>query len=101
RLVQDRIDLILKEFDFVLMPSSPTTAFKLGEKMTDPVSMYLADIYTVTANLAGTAAISLPLFHHSNGMPFSLQLMASRQNEVPLLTISEQLLRKYAPAKPV
>jgi aspartyl-tRNA(Asn)/glutamyl-tRNA(Gln) amidotransferase subunit A len=98
-MVQDKINLIFKEFDFILMPSSPTTAFKLGEKTTDAVSMYLADIYTVTANLAGIPAISVPLFRHSNGMPFSLQLMASGQNEVPLLSISERLLRKCASAK--
>jgi aspartyl-tRNA(Asn)/glutamyl-tRNA(Gln) amidotransferase subunit A len=54
--------------------------------------MYLADIYTVMANLAGCPAISLPLFRHSNGMPFGLQLMADRFNEVSLLRISNGLL---------
>jgi len=53
--------------------------------MIDPVAMYLADIYTVMANLVGIPAISLPLFKHSNGLPFGLQVMANRFNEVSLL----------------
>jgi aspartyl-tRNA(Asn)/glutamyl-tRNA(Gln) amidotransferase subunit A len=79
--------------DFILMPTAPTTAFKMGEKMDDPVSMYLADIYTVYANLAGIPGISLPLFNHSNGMPFGVQLMANQFKELTLLQASEQLLQ--------
>jgi aspartyl-tRNA(Asn)/glutamyl-tRNA(Gln) amidotransferase subunit A len=60
--------------------------------MDDPIAMYLADIFTVVANLTGIAAISLPLFQHSSGMPFSLQLMANRHNELSLLRISNHLL---------
>jgi aspartyl-tRNA(Asn)/glutamyl-tRNA(Gln) amidotransferase subunit A len=60
--------------------------------MNDPVSMYLADIYTVMANLVGIPAISLPLFKHSNSMPFGLQVMANRLNEVSLLQVSNLLL---------
>ena len=56
--------------------------------MNDPIAMYLADIYTVMANLAGIPAISLPLFKHRNGMPFGLQVMASRFDEVSLLQVS-------------
>ena len=74
------------------MPTSPTTAFRAGEKMTDPIAMYLADIYTVMANLAGVPAISIPLFKHSNGLPFGVQLLARRFDELPLLQVSHLLL---------
>jgi aspartyl-tRNA(Asn)/glutamyl-tRNA(Gln) amidotransferase subunit A len=94
KLLIDKIQLIFKDFDFILLPTSPTTAFKAGEKMNDPIAMYLADIYTVMANLAGIPAISLPLFWHSNGMPFGLQVMANRFNELSLLQISTRLMKK-------
>jgi aspartyl-tRNA(Asn)/glutamyl-tRNA(Gln) amidotransferase subunit A len=94
KLLSDKIQLIFKDFDFILLPTSPTTAFKAGEKMNDPIAMYLADIYTVMANLAGIPAISLPLFWHSNGMPFGLQVLANRFNELSLLQISTRLMKK-------
>jgi aspartyl-tRNA(Asn)/glutamyl-tRNA(Gln) amidotransferase subunit A len=91
-VLSKRIDEIFKDYDFIIMPASPVTAFKAGEKMTDPVAMYLADIYTVMANLVGCPAISLPLFRHSNKMPFGLQVMASRFDEVSLLQVSDELM---------
>lgn len=93
-LLMKQIDSIFKDYDFIIMPGSPVTAFKAGEKMNDPVAMYLADIYTVMANLVGCPAISLPLFRHSNNMPFGLQVMASRFDEVSLLQVSECLMRQ-------
>lgn len=93
RLVNDRIAEIFKNYDFIILPASPVTAFKAGEKMDDPVSMYLADIYTVMANLAGCPAISLPLFRHSNGMPFGLQIMSARFDEVSLLQAARMLMQ--------
>jgi len=93
-LLFDKIQMIFSKFDFILLPTSPSTAFKAGEKMNDPIAMYLADIYTVMANLAGIPAISLPLFKHSNGMPFGLQVMANRFKELSLLQISNQLLQR-------
>ncbi len=94
KLLCEKIQLIFSDFDFILLPTSPITAFKAGEKMNDPIAMYLADIYTVTANLAGIPAISLPLFTHNNGMPFGLQVMANRFDEVSLLQVSNLLLGK-------
>lgn len=91
--VSDSIQLIFRDYDFIILPNSPVPAFKIGEKMDDPIAMYLADIYTVIANLAGLAAVSLPLFQHSNGIPFGLQLLSDRLNEVSLLRISNHLLR--------
>lgn len=91
QLLCDKTAEIFKSYDFIIMPTSPVTAFKAGEKMDDPIAMYLADIYTVMANLVGCPAISLPLFQHSNGMPFGLQVMANRFEEVSLLRVSNML----------
>jgi aspartyl-tRNA(Asn)/glutamyl-tRNA(Gln) amidotransferase subunit A len=93
QLLYNKTKLIFKDFDFILLPTSPVTAFKAGEKMNDPIAMYLADIYTVMANLAGIPSISLPLFKHSNNMPFGLQVMANRFDEVSLLQVSQQLMK--------
>ena len=92
KLLNQHIELIFKDYDFILLPNSPVTAFKAGEKINDPISMYLADIYTVTANLTGIPAISLPLFKHSNNMPFGLQVMSKRFDELSLLRISNLLM---------
>lgn len=94
KLVCNRTDAILKDYDFIIMPASPVTAFKMGEKTKDPIAMYLADIYTVIANLTGCPAVSLPLFQHSNGMPFGLQVMAARFNEVSLLQVADTLMQQ-------
>ncbi len=94
-LLTKKIQLIFNDFDFILLPTSPATAFKAGEKTSDPIAMYLADIYTVMANLAGIPAISIPLFKHSNGMPFGLQAMSNRFNELPLLRFSDELMQDY------
>ncbi len=93
RKLVEKTDQVFKDFDFILMPTSPSVAFKIGEKADDPIAMYLADIYTVFANLTGIPGISLPLFKHSNGMPFGLQLMAKQFNELSLLQASEQLMQ--------
>jgi aspartyl-tRNA(Asn)/glutamyl-tRNA(Gln) amidotransferase subunit A len=93
-LLTKKIQLIFSDFDFILLPTSPSTAFRNGE-MSDPIAMYLADIYTVMANLAGIPAISLPLFRHPNGMPFGLQVMANRFNELPLLRLSKELMQDH------
>ena len=92
KLLFDKIQDVFASYDFILMPTSPSTAFTIGEKMEDPIAMYLADIYTVMANLVGIPAISLPLFKHSNNMPYGLQVMANRFDELPLLQVSEQLM---------
>jgi aspartyl-tRNA(Asn)/glutamyl-tRNA(Gln) amidotransferase subunit A len=92
QLLCDKTKAVFNNYDFIITPTSPTTAFSFGEKMDDPIAMYLADIYTVMANLVGVPAISLPLFKHSNGMPFGLQVMADRFRELPLLQVSAQLM---------
>ena len=84
---------IFGNYDFILMPDSPAPAFKIGEKMDDPISMYLADIFTVMANLVGCPAISLPLYKHSIGMPFGLQVMSKNFDELSLLQVSQYLMK--------
>lgn len=96
RLLCEKIDAIFSNYDFIIMPTSPVTAFKAGEKTDDPLAMYLADIYTVMANLVGCPAISLPLFRHSNGMPFGLQVMSARFDEVSLLRVSNLLMKQLS-----
>lgn len=93
RQLVDKTELIFRDFDAIILPTVPSPAFKFGEKTDDPIEMYLADIYTVYANLVGIPAISIPLFKHSNGMPYGLQIMTNRFCELPLLQISDQLLQ--------
>lgn len=95
RLLVNKTNEVFAEYDAVILPVSPSTAFKLGEKTTDPVAMYLADIYTVFANLTGIPGIALPLFRHSNGMPFGLQVMTAKSDELTLLQLSGLLMQQY------
>lgn len=92
RLVVDKLSEILSEYDAILMPTVPSTAFKIGEKTADPIAMYLADIYTVLANLAGVPAISVPFGRHSNGMPYGVQIITKKFDEAALLQIAHQLM---------
>ena len=94
RLLVDKTDAIFVDYDAVIMPTSPTTAFTIGEKNTNPVAMYLADIFTVFANLTGIPGISVPLFKHSNGMPFGLQVMTKKTDELTLLQLADYLIKQ-------
>jgi aspartyl-tRNA(Asn)/glutamyl-tRNA(Gln) amidotransferase subunit A len=94
KMLVEKTALIFKEFDGILLPTVPATAFKLGEKTKDPIAMYLADIYTVFGNLTGIPGISIPLFTHSNGLPFGLQIMSNRFSELSLLRISHQMMKQ-------
>lgn len=91
-ILRDKTTQIFQDCDAIISPTVPGPAFKLGEKSGDPVEMFLADIYTVFANLVGIPGISLPLFRHPDGMPFGLQVMTSHFDEVPLLRLSKQLM---------
>ncbi|HUD03489.1 MAG TPA: Asp-tRNA(Asn)/Glu-tRNA(Gln) amidotransferase subunit GatA [Patescibacteria group bacterium] len=79
---------VFKDVDFLVGPTAPTTAFKLGENVGDPLKMYLADIMTVAANLTGIPAISVPA-GEVNGMPVGLQLMAPQRADRPLMAIAK------------
>jgi aspartyl-tRNA(Asn)/glutamyl-tRNA(Gln) amidotransferase subunit A len=91
RLIQDRTREILEKNDFILLPTTPTTAFPLGD-VKDPIQMYLQDIFTVHANLSGNPAISLPIGMHSNGMPYGMQLMGRHFEEKELLDAAHFLM---------
>jgi aspartyl-tRNA(Asn)/glutamyl-tRNA(Gln) amidotransferase subunit A len=91
RLLIEKINDIFADYDAIIMPVSPVTAFKAGEIDKDPVAMYLADIFTVFANLTGVPAIAVPLFSHSNNMPFGVQVLTNRKDEVNLLKIAEMV----------
>ena len=95
RMLVDKTSQIFNDFDAIILPTSPTTAFNIGEKNDDPIAMYLADIYTVFANLTGLPAISVPLYKHSNGMPFGLQVITNKMDEVTLFQLSSLLMQNY------
>jgi aspartyl-tRNA(Asn)/glutamyl-tRNA(Gln) amidotransferase subunit A len=91
RLIRDYTLNLLEEADFILTPTTPHTAFHFGAKGADPIAMYLEDIFTVQANLAGVPAVSYPLFKHSNGLPFGIQAMAGDFEEGKLVGLAEVL----------
>ena len=93
RLIQERTKAIFEQFEFILMPTTPNTAFDIGLKNEDPTIAYLEDIYTVHANLAGVPAISLPLWKSKKNMPIGIQLMAPAFKEQDLLTFSHDLMK--------
>lgn len=89
RLIKEKIEHILEEYDFILTPTTPTPAFDIGADITDPVVMYLADIYTVVASLAGLPAISLPSGQNKEGLPIGIQVIGKRFGEEQLLSFSK------------
>ena len=94
RLVKEETQKIFENFDFIISPTTPGTAFPLGQEYKDPTVLYLEDIFTVQANISGIPAISLPLGKHSNGLPFGMQLMAPAFGEKELLEFSQYLMNK-------
>ncbi|MFN3341864.1 MAG: Asp-tRNA(Asn)/Glu-tRNA(Gln) amidotransferase subunit GatA [Flavobacteriales bacterium] len=91
RIIREKTREILSSYDFILTPTTPDAAFEFGQKSADPVAMYLEDIFTVQANLAGVPAISLPLGKKKDGLPFGIQLMAGDFEEEKLLAFSRML----------
>ena len=85
RLIQDELKAAFQEVDLILGPTTPTTAYEIGEKTADPLAMYLGDIYTVIANLAGIPAISFPAGISQKGLPIGLQLQGPAFSESKLL----------------
>lgn len=87
-LIKQDFDKVFEKFDAVITPTAPTTAFKVGEKSNDPLAMYLSDIYTISANLAGIPALSIPCGFSKNKLPIGLQLMAKPFAEDMLFRIA-------------
>ncbi len=92
RLIKNDFDEAFKKVDVILTPTTPTTAFKIGEKSNDPLQMYLSDIYTTSANLAGIPGISIPIGFDSSKLPIGLQLLAQQFQESILLNCSSKIL---------
>jgi len=94
RFLQNKTLEILSNYDFILLPTTPGTAFKFGENTADPIKMYLEDIFTVQANITGMPAISLPVGKHSNGLPFGLQFIGRKFEESKMFAFSKYLTEK-------
>jgi aspartyl-tRNA(Asn)/glutamyl-tRNA(Gln) amidotransferase subunit A len=91
RLIKDETAALFTRFDYLVMPTTTTTAFKIGEHGGDPISMYLADIFTVHANLAGIPAMSIPVGEDESGLPIGIQLMAPAFDESGMMALALSL----------
>ncbi len=94
KLIKNDFDEAYKKVDAILTPSTPSSAFKIGEKKDDPVSMYLNDIFTVPVNLAGLPGISIPAGHDSKGYPLGLQIIGKAFDEQNILNIAYAMEEK-------
>jgi aspartyl-tRNA(Asn)/glutamyl-tRNA(Gln) amidotransferase subunit A len=86
-LIKRDFDAALESCDVIVTPTTPTTAFKLGEKTQDPLQMYLSDIFTISINLAGLPALSLPCGFDADGMPIGMQIIGKRFDEATILQV--------------
>jgi len=87
RLIKNEIDEAFKTVDAIITPTTPTTAFSIGEKVDDPLTMYLSDVYTVTANLAGICGLNIPAGKDDNGLPFGMQILGDTFKEENILQL--------------
>jgi aspartyl-tRNA(Asn)/glutamyl-tRNA(Gln) amidotransferase subunit A len=99
-LIKRDYDNAFEKVDALLSPVSPTPAFKIGEKAADPLSMYLTDIYTVTANLAGIPSLSLPCGFTREGLPVGLQILGNQFQEGKLLRLAQAYIQEFPLASP-
>ena len=94
RLIKQELDRAFDEVDVIVGPTTPTPAFRIGEKVDDPLAMYLSDIYTITCNLAGIAGISVPCGFSDAGLPIGLQVLARPFDEARLLRVARLFERE-------
>ena len=87
-LITDDFKKAFERCDVILTPVTPTPAFKIGEKVDDPLTMYLSDIFTLSANLAGIPGISLPCGFSADGLPIGLQVLGKHFDEERLLQVA-------------
>ncbi len=92
QLIKEQTESLLENYDFIILPTTPSTAFKIGEKNDDPLNMYLADLFTVQASVAGIPAISIPNGVDKDGLPIGLQIMTKNFNESDLFSFSKYML---------
>ena len=88
RLIKDDFDRVFKDFNCIITPTSPTAAFKIGERLDNPLAMYLSDIYTISVNLAGIPAISIPCGFNKQGLPIGLQIITKPFDEETLFRVA-------------
>lgn len=93
RLIKDFTEDLLNDFDYIIMPTTPSSAFKFGEHRDDPVAMYLEDLFTVQASVSGVPAISIPNGTDSDGMPIGLQVITNSFKEAELYAFSNYLTK--------
>jgi aspartyl-tRNA(Asn)/glutamyl-tRNA(Gln) amidotransferase subunit A len=91
RLIKEYTDNLLATYDFIVCPTTPTTAYKLGEKTADPIQMYLGDLFTVQANVVGLPAISIPNGVDREGLPIGFQIMGGAFKEADLLSFAKRI----------
>ena len=84
----------------IVTPTAPTTAFRVGEKVTDPLAMYLTDIFTISVNLAGLPGLSLPCGFDRSGMPIGLQLIGHRHDDLGVLRLARAWELRRGPQRP-
>ena len=96
----DFVDVFRAGTDLVLTPATPSTAFRLGQKVDDPLQMYLSDIFTVTANLAGLPALVAPVVTSREGLPIGVQLIGADFGEAALLRAGAVLEREFEVGRP-
>jgi aspartyl-tRNA(Asn)/glutamyl-tRNA(Gln) amidotransferase subunit A len=92
RMIKEKTEELLSSYDFIILPTTPTVAFKIGEHTAHPIEMYLGDLFTVQANVAGIPAISIPNGTTREGLHIGLQVMANHFDESNLLAFSKYLL---------
>ena len=90
-LIIDRVNKIFEKYDFILTPTTTDVAYKKGEIISDPVAMYLSDVTTVLANLAGIPGISIPKEDKYSGLPYGIQFMSAKYQEEGLLSFTMSL----------
>ena len=93
RLIKQDFEKAFSDVDFIITPTTPTTAFKLGEKTDDPLAMYLNDIFTTTSNLSGNPSISIPIGKDRNGLPIGLQVIGRDFDESGVLWLADYIMR--------
>ena len=93
RLIREDFDKAFAECDVVMGPTTPTAAFKIGEKADDPLAMYLSDVYTIGGNLAGIPGVSVPCGFTASGLPIGLQILAAPFEEEKLLRMARMYER--------
>ncbi len=93
KLIKEATEKILSEYDFIIIPTTPTTAFKLGEHSKSPIEVYMADLFTVQASISGLPAISIPVGKDDDGMPIGLQIISAAFQEAKLFAFSKNLIQ--------